>query len=101
MPLRIQQPSDKRDGLIVWDIEAAPTARVRAGQLVVHPHQVVSRFGELGAVEVVGTGRDIPLLRAPQPADLELGCLAAFRANVGGPLRLGRLAVKVSLIHNP
>ena len=87
--------------MIVRDIEAVPTAWVGADQSVVDPQQVVPRFGELRAVEVLGTGRDIPLLRAAQPANLEFGCLAAFRASVGGPLHLGRLGVKVSLIHNP
>ena len=86
--------------MIAGDIEAPTAEGVGADQLVVHPNQVVGRFGELGAVQVAGTGRDILLLRAPQSANLELECLAAFRAGIGGLLPFRRLGVKISLIQN-
>ena len=90
---------DEGDGLIAGNIESSPTARVRAGDLAVHPDQVVGRFGELHLFEIGGPGGDIPFLGAPQPANLELGCLAAFRADVGGRLHLRSLGVKIPLIH--
>ena len=67
------QPSlDNHDGLIIRDFEAAPTTWVWAGQDIVYPHQIVTRLGELRAVVIAGPGRDILLLRAPQPPNLEL-----------------------------
>ena len=92
-------PSDKGDSLIAGNIEALSTARVGTGYLVVHPNQVVGRFGELRPFEAVCAGGDILFLGAPQPANLELKCLAASRANVGGRLRLGGLGVEISFIH--
>ena len=91
---------EKNNGLIAGDIEALSAEWVGADQLVVHPNQVVGRFGELRAVQVGGTWRDILLFCAPQPANLELECLAAFRASVGSPLRFSRFGVKISLIHS-
>ena len=60
-------------GLIIRDIEAFPAARVGANQGIISPYQIIGRLGELGAVLVVGSGRDTFLLRAPDPANLELG----------------------------
>ena len=63
----------KYNGLIARNFEAGPAARVRADQLVVHPDHIVTRFGELGAVDLAGPGREVRLSCAAQPANLELG----------------------------
>jgi hypothetical protein len=88
-------------GLIIRDIEAFPAARVGANQGIIGPYQIVGRLGKLGAVLVAGPRRDTFLLRAPDPPNLELGRLAAFRTTVSRLLRLGRFRVKVSLVHIP
>ena len=43
------------NGLIAGDIEALPAGWVWAEHLVVHPNQVVGRFGELRTIQVLGT----------------------------------------------
>lgn len=45
---------ENHDGLIAGDIEALPAGWVWAEHLVVHPNQVVGRFGELRAIQVLG-----------------------------------------------
>src|SRR4051794_27951644 len=47
-------------------------AAARARDLVVEAQQVVSQLGELGAVALVGAGREPGLLRSPDPADAVL-----------------------------
>ena len=96
---RIYTPLDKDDGLVIRDFKTAPAPGIWAGEKVVDPHQVVTRFGEFGPIGIAGPCRDTLLLRAPQPADLKLGRLSALRTSIQGLLRLRRLRVKVSLIH--
>ena len=44
-------------GLIIGDFESAPAAWIRAGEEIIHPHQVIPGFGELGPVQFVGAWR--------------------------------------------
>lgn len=46
----IQPSLEEYDGVIIRDLKATPAAWVRAGQLIVHPHQIVPGLGELRAI---------------------------------------------------
>ncbi len=63
--------SDEDDRLVIRDLEAAATARIRATKHIIHSDQIIARFGELGAVVITGSGRQAFLLGAPQPANLK------------------------------
>ncbi len=73
MEFQFGRSLDKYNGLVARDIKAGPAARVGAGQLVIHPNQIIARFGELGAVDLAGPGWKVRLFCAAQPAHLELG----------------------------
>jgi hypothetical protein len=94
-----RETSDKNDCLVAGDFEPPPAPGVWTGHGIVHPYQIVSGFGELGAVLFVGSGRERLLFRPAHPADIELAGLAALWADIADPFGLDTLNVKISFVH--
>src|SRR5215471_508269 len=91
---------DKRHRLDAGDVEALAAAHVLAGDFIVQQDHVALRFGELGAVALVGALRDAVLLLTHHPA--EFVTLAGLAPGTVQGRRLGglRIAVKRSFVHD-
>lgn len=95
-----QPGSEEHDGLVQGDLEAGAAAGVGTDELIVHPHHIAPRLGELGPVPVVGPRRKTFLLLALYPAHLEFRRLPALRASESSRLCLRCLYIESTLIHN-
>jgi hypothetical protein len=100
MPSAATQTTLKeRDGLYAGDLKWPAASRIDAGNLVVATHHVALRFGELGAVALIGAARHLAFLAAHQPLQLILARLAAVRAGKRVLARLRPLVKEVAFVH--
>ena len=90
---------DERDGLDTGDVEALTAANVLAGENVVGADHVALRFGEAGAVALVGVSPELGFFATDEPSDLILPGLAAVRAGHGVGSLFGSLVEKVTFFH--
>jgi hypothetical protein len=81
------------------DFEWLATANIRAGKLVVTADHVGLRFGEAGAVTLVGVARQLRTLAADDPSDFVFGGHAALGASECVAALLGRLVEKFPFFH--
>src|SRR5271166_1753733 len=70
--LRADLLVEERNRLHAGDLEALAAAHVLASHEVVAPHHVRARLGELGAVALIGAGRELAQFGAHQPTKLVL-----------------------------
>jgi len=68
-------------------------------EVVVYPNQVILRFAEENPIVIVGSGRNLSLLRAAQPSDgIVVRATAAGTLEASRPL-LRLLGEKLSFVH--
>jgi hypothetical protein len=89
----------KSDGLERRDLKGFAATYVHAGELVVAADHVGLRFGELGAVALVGISRELRTFAANDPCDFIFARLAAFGTGEVVGSRFGGLVEKIAFFH--
>ena len=81
------------------DFETLTAAHVFAGHKIIFTQHVRARFGETGAIALVGPARELSFLSAYDPSDLIFRRLMTMRAVQGGHLFFGPLVKEFFFVH--
>jgi hypothetical protein len=92
---------EEGDALDTSDFETLAAADVLAHHHVVAAEHIGLRLGKLGAIAIVGTGREIFLFSADEPLDFVFGGLTAVRAKKAGRFLIGAFVEEFAFIHGP